>query len=224
MKTAVSKISPRLTWALTHPARQAMHVYADWRINATHDEKHAYKPGPQVLLTFDDYGSAEQVAYLLKLLDAEQVKAMFFLQGDWAQSQPQLVENIARAGHIIGNHTYSHADLLNLNNEQVIDEIRRGPGSPWFRPPRGRYDDRVRQIAHSLGYKICYWTIDSDDWMGLDESYITQKVLSGLHPGAVILFHLHANNSLQALPSLIRAIRARGFELYSPKDPDWSAK
>jgi peptidoglycan/xylan/chitin deacetylase (PgdA/CDA1 family) len=224
MKAIAPKLKSRLAWTARHTRHQLLKRYADFRVGATPAEKRAYKPGPSILLTFDDYGSPAQVRRLLQILEQHDVRGMFFLQGDWADGQAKLVQAIAAAGHIIGNHTYSHADLLSLTNAQVADEIRRGPRSTWLRPPRGRYNRRVRSIAQSLGYRICYWSIDSDDWQGVAPDYISRKVLAELHPGAVILFHLHADNTLRALPGLIRAIRAQGFELHSLDEPDWSAK
>jgi peptidoglycan/xylan/chitin deacetylase (PgdA/CDA1 family) len=221
MKTTSLNLKPSLKWRLQHARQSLLKRYAGFRVGATRNEKRAYKPSPSILLTFDDYGSASQVWRLLEILAAEDVRAMFFLQGDWAERHPQLVTAIADAGHIIGNHTYSHPDLLALSDEEVEMQIRRGPASSWLRPPQGRYNRRIRAVAHRLGYHICYWTIDSDDWQGLSAAAISRKVLAEIHPGAVILFHLHADNTIGVLPQLIRDIRARGYELTSPSEPLW---
>jgi peptidoglycan/xylan/chitin deacetylase (PgdA/CDA1 family) len=223
MKTLAINLKYRLAWRLRHIRLQLLKRYADFRVGATIAEKHAYKTSPSILLTFDDYGSPVQVQRVLQILASEQVRAMFFLQGDWAGRRPQLVQAIAAGGHIIGNHTYSHPDLLSLSDQEVESQISRGPHSRWLRPPQGRYNRRVREIAHRLGYRICYWTIDSDDWQGVSPEQISRKVLAELHPGAVILFHLHADHTIRVLPQLISAIRARGYELHSPAEPLWEA-
>lgn len=191
--------------------------YADWRVGATEIEKRSYNKTSNVMLTFDDYGSEEQVTELLAILDRERAYAKFFLIGGWAESNPDLVARIASAGHVIGNHTYSHQDLLRLNDSQVREEIRRGPASEWFRPPRGRYNSRIRRIAREFGLKICYWSIDSDDWQGVSSEYMTQKVLNELHPGAAILMHIHGVHTLEALPEIIKGIRSRGYDLWTPE-------
>jgi peptidoglycan/xylan/chitin deacetylase (PgdA/CDA1 family) len=211
----------RTAGRLLRTKTRVLKAYADLRVGATTAEKHAYHPGDAVVLTFDDYGTPEQVARILDILLNRNVRAMFFLQGDWADEHPELVEKIAAGGHIIGNHTYSHVDLTALSDKAVREEIAGGPAGAWLRPPRGRYNQRVRAIAASLGYRICYWTVDSDDWQGVTPSYIRRNVLSGLHPGAVILFHLHADHTAAALPELINAIRERGFELDAPTNPRW---
>ncbi len=191
--------------------------YADWRVGATDAEKHSYNTRASVMLTFDDYGTEVQVDRLLRILRRYDATGMFFLVGGWADSNPELVTRIREAGHVIGNHTYGHRDLLTLNDAHVRDEIRRGPESEWFRPPRGRYNKRIRAIASEFGLKICYWTIDSDDWQGLTAQYIVDKILSELAPGAVILMHIHGEHTLDALPDVIGGIRERGYTLWKPE-------
>jgi peptidoglycan/xylan/chitin deacetylase (PgdA/CDA1 family) len=187
--------------------------YADWRVGATRDEKFVYRTSPNVLLTFDDYGSADQIKRILKALRAANVRAMFFLQGDWASEHPELVTRLESAGHIIGNHTTTHPNLLELTDEQVKQEILDGPDTEFVRPPMGRYNRRIRNIIHGLGKKIAYWSIDSDDWQGVSGEQIIAKVSNELHQGAVILMHIHADNTIAVLPELIKTIRDRGFEL-----------
>ncbi|HUD11154.1 MAG TPA: polysaccharide deacetylase family protein [Candidatus Saccharimonadia bacterium] len=202
-------------WTLKHTKKRLLKAYAAWRVGATKDEMLAYRNSGSILLTFDDYGSEDQIDELLHELERERVQAMFFLQGDWATQNPHLVSKVANKGHVIGNHTYSHPDLLALSDDEVRREITTGVTSIWLRPPRGRYNNRIRKIAASLGYRICYWTIDSDDWQGVSGSLIERKVLAELHPGAVILFHIHADETRRILPSLIKSIRDSGFELAS---------
>jgi peptidoglycan/xylan/chitin deacetylase (PgdA/CDA1 family) len=200
---------------------RVLKAYADWRVGATDDEKRAYKTSDSILLTFDDYGTESQVTELLSVLRRDKVRAMFFLQGDWADANPDLVKAIAKSGHVIGNHTYSHKNMIALSNEEIRSEIVRGVKSTWLRPPQGKYNSRIRNIARGLGFRICYWSTDSDDWQGVSGDYISRKVLSEIGPGSVILFHMHADNTIKVLPSLIEAIRSRGYELTSPKEPLW---
>jgi peptidoglycan/xylan/chitin deacetylase (PgdA/CDA1 family) len=195
-----------------------MRSYTDWKLGATRDEKFLYRTAPSIVLTFDDYGSSKQIGELLRLLRLEQIRAAFFLQGDWAAVNKPLVARIKRAGHFIGNHTSSHPDLLSLTETQIITEIKQGVQSSLMRPPRGRYNDEIRAISLALGYRIAYWTIDSDDWQGVNATYMSEKILSQLHPGAVILFHLHADNTIQMLPDLISEIRRRGYTIMSPNE------
>ncbi|GAB3256918.1 glycosyltransferase [Kineosporia babensis] len=183
------------------------------RIGVTDAEKHAHQEGPEVWLTFDDHGSPEQVERVLQILAEHQVRAMFFLVGDWAEQHPGLLAEISRAGHVLGNHTYSHQDLIALPPTQREEEILKGVPGRLLRPPMGRYNNEVRALAHDKGYQIAYWSVDSDDWQGVSEDYIHAKVVREARPGSVILFHLHAENTLNVLPRVIAGLRARNLVL-----------
>ncbi|HKU18047.1 MAG TPA: polysaccharide deacetylase family protein [Candidatus Saccharimonadales bacterium] len=200
---------------LKHTASRLLHAYADARVGATEAEKRCHKQSDSILLTFDDYGTGEQIQALLSILKEKDTRAVFFLQGDWAAAQPELVQRIQSAGHIVGNHTFSHAVLRSLPSADMVREISTGLPGPWLRPPEGRYNKRVRRIAASLGCAICYWSIDSRDWTGASVEAMRRTILSELHPGAVILFHLHAPHTIALLPQLIDDIRAKGYQLTS---------
>jgi peptidoglycan/xylan/chitin deacetylase (PgdA/CDA1 family) len=214
--TAVSALSRTRVAAASHQfSSNLARYYADWRVGADRNEKFLGRTASSIVFSFDDFGSREQVESVLEILGREQVKAIFFLQGDWAARQPTLVELIRTKGHEIGNHTYSHSNLLTMDDNEVRDEILRGPAGAWLRPPMGRYNARIRNIAHGLGYRIAYWSIDSDDWQGVNAAQMERKIMHELHPGAVILFHLHASETIRLLPELIAKIRDRGYTLAS---------
>jgi peptidoglycan/xylan/chitin deacetylase (PgdA/CDA1 family) len=129
-----------------------------------------------------------------------------------------LLKAIKRDGHIIGNHTLTHPNLLKLKDDSVKYEIENGLPGPWLRAPEGRYNNRIRKIAKNLGYSMCYWSIDSCDWKGSTVKEMRHTILSELHPGAVILFHIHGHHTISLLPDLIDDIRLRGYELTSHKE------
>jgi peptidoglycan/xylan/chitin deacetylase (PgdA/CDA1 family) len=201
-----------------HGVSKALHYYADLRIGATRLEKRCYKTSDSVLMTFDDYGTEEEVSDILKILHENGIKAAFFLQAEWAHRSPELVDAIRQAGHIIGNHTVTHPVLTKLSMSEVRQEIANGLPGPWFRPPQGRYNAAIRKLAAELGYVICYWTIDSRDWTGASVIEMQHTILSELHHGATILFHLHGAHTRDLLPELITAIRANGYTLTSPAE------
>jgi peptidoglycan/xylan/chitin deacetylase (PgdA/CDA1 family) len=207
-----------------HAASKVLHRYADFRVGATEAERHCHRSTDSILLTFDDYGNASQVAAILQILKDKNVRAMFFLQGNWAAAEPALVGQIRDAGHIIGNHTYSHKVLRGQPEKVIREEITGSMPGPWFRPPQGRYDKHVRRIAADMGYSICYWTIDSRDWTGASVNEMRHTILSELHPGAVVLFHIHGKHTAELLPELIDDIRDRGFTLTDSSEPDWSPR
>lgn len=213
---------PQVLFSAKHLASRILHAYADYRVGATELEKRCYKLSDTVLLTFDDYGTPEEVKGILSILHDKGVRGAFFLQGDWVAKNPQLVEAIEKEGHMLGNHTFSHAVLRNLPDKDVVREIQQGLPGPWLRPPQGRYNKRVRAIAARLGYVICYWSIDSRDWTGMSVDEMSHVILDELHPGAVILFHLHGAHTRELLPGLIDAIRDKGYRLTDTHET-WSA-
>ena len=222
MPIHLSAIMSNLLLNLKHTASKALHAYADFRIGATEAEKRCHKANDSILLTFDDYGTAAEVRTILDVLAGKKVKAMFFVQGDWAAAHPDLVTAIIKAGHIVGNHTTTHQILRGAPEDVVRREITGGLPGPWLRPPQGRYDKRVRAIAGQLGYAICYWSIDSRDWTGASAEAMRHTIMAELHPGAVVLFHLHGAHTRELLPALIDGIRAKGYELTSPHE-SWPA-
>src|SRR5581483_12394739 len=116
----------KTTLTLRHTASRVLHTYADVRIGATKAEKHCHKTSDTVLLTFDDYGTPEEINDLLNILADKGVKAMFFVIGSWADEHPELVAQIAAAGHELGNHTYSHPNLLRLSDAAILEEVDKG--------------------------------------------------------------------------------------------------
>ncbi len=196
-----------------HGISRVLHAYADFRIGANEAEKRCHKQSDSILLTFDDYGTESEIDDILAILAAKQVKAMVFLTGNWAEANQELTQKIRAAGHVIGNHTYNHPNLLQLPDAAVIREIQKGVPGQWLRAPQGRANRRIRRLAGSLGFSLCYWTIDSRDWTGADAATMRHTILTELHPGAVVLFHLHGTHTRELLPGLIDDIRAQGFVL-----------
>jgi peptidoglycan/xylan/chitin deacetylase (PgdA/CDA1 family) len=176
-------------------------------------ERLCYNPADHIWLTFDDYAAPAKVRQLLDLLAAKNVAAQFFLTGSWARKHPELVDQIRAAGHLVGSHGMEHKHLRRLTVPELHAELNDGLGTHHLRPPYGEFNPAARRVAQQLGQKIVHWTIDSQDWRGITSSHIQHNVLSRLHPGAVVLFHLHADNTLEILPELIDRIRAHGFTL-----------
>jgi peptidoglycan/xylan/chitin deacetylase (PgdA/CDA1 family) len=209
-----------LSLSLSHGLSRLSHNYADWRIGSTEAEKRCYKGSDSILLTFDDHGTPAQIRAILKILAQYNLKVMFFPEAIWAHSHPELIKEIEKSGHVIGNHTASHPNLLTLDDEQVNKEIAAGVPSPWLRAPYGRYNKRIRRLAAAQGLAMCYWTIDSCDWKGTSVKGMRHTILSELHAGAVILFHGHGRHTVELLPLIIKDIQSRGYVL-TTQDETW---
>lgn len=192
---------------------QISKAYSKWYIHPTEDECRSYNNTDRILLSFDDCSDDKTIQLLLETLESYKTKAAFFLIGKWAEKNQELVKNIREKGHWIGNHTYSHKRLTKLDLAEATVEITKGVSGNLLRPPYGAYNDKIRSLAKSLGYRIAYWTIDTDDWRGLKSEQIQERVWLQLHKGACILLHLNGQNTLESIPHLIVGIRKRGFEM-----------
>jgi peptidoglycan/xylan/chitin deacetylase (PgdA/CDA1 family) len=187
--------------------------YSNVRNGSTQDERRCFNRTAKVLLTFDDCAEPKAVDRYLAILRENAVHACFFLIGEWARDNPASVAGIRDNGHTLGNHSMTHRKLRSLPDEEVREEILNGVPSWLVRPPFGDCDDRVRSIAHHLGYQIALWTVDSEDWRGISSAMIRDRVTRGLRPGDCVLLHLSSASSLDALPDLIADIRSSDLKL-----------
>jgi peptidoglycan/xylan/chitin deacetylase (PgdA/CDA1 family) len=127
-------------------------------------------------------------------------------------------------GHEIGNHTMTHPDLKTLADAEVIEQFQSTARlytahtgldmAPYFRPPFGSRDARVRQAAWHAGYRSVYWTLDSGDWTeDATPEGVRQKVVAGAQNGAIVVMHLGSVHTPKVLPQIITALRAAGYTL-----------
>ncbi|MDO7787682.1 polysaccharide deacetylase family protein [Desulforamulus aquiferis] len=181
---------------------------------------------PVVYLTFDGGQPTEPVDDFLDILEANEVKATFFITGNYF-SRDALKESILRMveeGHSVGNHTATHPSLPRLSPQEIEEEINfvglnfrqlTGQDMTLLRPPYGDYSDQTLAIANELGYKTILWSVDYRDWQtlkgGPEEAYT--HVMEHLHNGAIILMHLNSKDSLAALDKIIKELKLRGFQM-----------
>jgi peptidoglycan/xylan/chitin deacetylase (PgdA/CDA1 family) len=180
------------------------------------------RPG-RVALTFDAGWIYEPVPDLLQALREHDVCATFFLRGGFVKDHPDLVQQIAAAGHLIANHSYTHGHMTTQTQAEQIDELERtnqlildltGQRPYLFRPPYGEYNGDLLRTAAACGFPYTVmWTVDSLDWMepGVDEIY--ERVSTRLVDGAIVLMHVGSTQTPEVLPRLINLIREQGYEL-----------
>jgi cellulose synthase/poly-beta-1,6-N-acetylglucosamine synthase-like glycosyltransferase/peptidoglycan/xylan/chitin deacetylase (PgdA/CDA1 family)/spore germination protein YaaH len=193
-------------------------------------------PG-KLLLTFDDGPDPRWTPKILDVLDARGVKAVFLLIGQNAQKDPGLVRREVAAGHLIGNHTYTHPDLarvsplrmeLEINVNQRLLEWITGREPRIFRPPY-HSDEALDQaqnaqvIGHAaqMGFLTLGQDVDPEDYAQRDPDVIVQRVLDGAAKGSVILLHDGGGDrsaTLAALPRILDGLAARGIGLATPEE------
>lgn len=175
---------------------------------------------PIIALTLDDGPHAATTPKLLEVLRQEQVKATFFVTGFMAQKAPSLVREIAKEGHEIGNHSFSHATLARLPQEKILTEysatnevVQRITGKrPRFcRPPGGDFSRPVLEAAADLNLITVFWTNNPGDYAHIGQQEIVRRTLLNLTPGGIILLHDGPKDTLEALVLLIRMTKAMGY-------------
>jgi peptidoglycan/xylan/chitin deacetylase (PgdA/CDA1 family) len=182
-------------------------------------------PGkPAIALTFDAGGPSEPTARILDILAQHHVHATFFITGDWANLNKDLVRRIHNERHEIGNHTMHHPDLRTLPDqgvctelnqaEQVISSLTKVTARPYYRPPYGGRDNRVRGLAAQIGYRTVYWTVDTLDWQTTaTPDSITKIVMDHLENGAIILMHAGSQVESETLDGLITKLEQMGYRM-----------
>ncbi len=180
---------------------------------------HGIRGRDQVSLTFNVDWGEDFIPGILKVLEKKEIKATFFITGNWAKKFPEFVQQIQESGHEIGNHGYSHLKPTQLNKEQLISLIKKnedliyeitGERTELFAPPFGDVDTGVSGIAAELGYKTIMWSADTIDWQRPSPSVIVQRAVNKIEDGGIILMH-PTEPSLQALSEIIDKIERRGF-------------
>lgn len=201
------------------PARLVVEVSASPRLLPIYGVDTSDK---KVAISFDAAWGAERTPLLLDTLDEFGIKTTFFVVGFWIDDYPDVLKDIATRGHEIGNHTATHPHLNSLDEGAIKDEIGQvheqikvltGQTAILFRPPYGEYSNKVVEAAGELGYYTIQWSVDSLDWKDLDADSICRRVVGAIHPGAIVLFHNNATNTPEALPRILTALRAEGYEI-----------
>ena len=179
----------------------------------------------EVALTFDDGPSPDYTATILTTLEQTHTPATFFLVGSNVQQYPDLVRREAGDGFTLGIHTWDHPDMTTLSPQQRERELATTAQAihtilgadyclPFWRPPFGAYNDAVVTQARSLGLSTVTWDVDPQDWSAPGVKVIVDRVLSAVHPGAIILLHDGYSDrwqTAQALPLIIRGLKRRGY-------------
>jgi len=184
-----------------------------------------------VALTFDAGANADGVAPILATLAREHVAGTFFLTGQFADSYPSKVRDIAASGGRMGNHSSTHPYFTRLDDAALRGEVLGAERDilsaggkdprPFFRFPFGDRNAHDIAAVNALGYVTVRWTVDTLGWQGTSggrsAASVQSRVLDALVPGEIVLMHLgshpqdHSTLDADALPALIGALRDRGY-------------
>jgi len=187
-----------------------------------HKYSSVHVDGPYIAMTFDDGPSPTLTPHLLDILKEKGVKATFFVIGQNVIQSPEIVARAAAEGHEIGNHTWSHPVLTKLSDARLQEEVQKtsdaiaeatGKKPPLLRPPYGAINSHVGKILEQKdGLTVVLWSVDPLDWKSPGANVVAQRLIVGAKPGAITLSHDIKPGTIQAIPEVIDALKAKGYQ------------
>ena len=179
----------------------------------------------KIYLTFDCGYENGYTPAILDALEKHNVKASFFVVGNYLETSPDLVKRMVEEGHIVGNHTYHHPDMSQISDpasfqeeitslEKKYQEITGLEMQKFYRPPQGKYSESNLKMAQELGYQTVFWSLAYVDWYvdqqpTQEEAYA--KLLPRIHPGAVVLLHSTSKTNAEILDDLLTKWEQEGY-------------
>ncbi|MFE2353562.1 polysaccharide deacetylase family protein [Streptomyces parvulus] len=185
--------------------------------------------GRTMLLTFDDGPHPDYTPDILDTLAEYDVRATFFVCGEMADFNRDLISRMADEGHVVGNHTWSHPLLTSLSRRRIRSEMERtseivdkacGEPPRWFRAPYGAWNRNAFRIGADLGMEPLAWTVDTLDWTTPGTRTIVDRVEDGAAPGVVVLSHDAGGDrsqSVRALRRYLPRLLDDGYHLTVPR-------
>ncbi len=178
-----------------------------------------------IYLTFDagyENGCTEKI---LDALKKHNVKAVFFLVGNYMEQNPDLVRRMVEEGHTVGNHTMHHPDMSKISDkaafskelsdlEALYKEVTGKEMKKYYRPPQGNYSEANLKMAQELGYRTVFWSLAYVDWNNDSQPTAEQaysKLLPRIHNGAVVLLHSTSKTNAEILDDLLTKWEEMGY-------------
>lgn len=221
-------------WGLSFPQEGASP-----QANATPEELSASwayyigNPKDKVLyLTFDCGFENGNTPAILKALKKHHAPATFFVVGNFLETSPDLIRQMRKDGHIVGNHTFHHPDMSKISTkeafakelsdvERLYQEITGEEMTRFYRPPQGIYSPENLQMAKELGYHTFFWSLAYVDWYEDNQPTKEEafaKLLPRVHPGAVVLLHNTSDTNAEILDELLGKWEDMGYSFRSLED------
>lgn len=207
--------------------------------NATVDELKKYNANflgdttkKIIYLTFDAGYENGNTELILDALKKHNVCATFFLVGNYIEKNPEIVKRMVSEGHIVGNHTYHHPDMSQISSkekllseitdlENAYEKVTGQKMSKIYRAPQGKYSKENLEMVSGLGYKTFFWSLAYVDWY--DDKQPTKeeafkKLLTRIHPGAIVLLHSTSKTNGEILDELLTKWEDMGYTFGSLND------
>ena len=173
-------------------------------------------------ISFDAAWGADNTQKILDVLKKYNVKATFFVVGNWADQYPEQAKAIVESGHELMNHSNAHDHYNSLSAEQIVADVNTcndkiealtGIRPTLIRCPFGEYDDHVISAIRSMDMEPIQWDVDSLDWKGISADEIAKRVTGKVQCGSIILFHNAGEHTPEALPAILDYLLGEGYTL-----------
>lgn len=179
--------------------------------------------GKNICLTFDEGYENGYTAQILDTLAEKNIKAIFFCTYDYVKDNPTLVRRMINEGHIVGNHSYNHYNMTQIDLETASDEITMMHDyvaqmfqyeMKYFRFPEGAFSEQTIALAADLGYRSVFWSFAYADWdrdNQPDEAEAYNRITSSVHDGEIMLLHAVSKSNADILGRVIDDIEKEGY-------------
>jgi len=177
---------------------------------------------PDIALTFNISWGEERVHDILEKLEQHQVRATFFVSGEWAERHPTILEKISEGKHEVGMLGYRYKNYLEQELEQVRKDLNHArqvfnklgyEETTLLRPPSGHFDEDILKLAEQMNYQVVHWNVNPRDWENPGTNRIVDVVMKETQNGDVIL--MHASDSVkqtaEALDTILPGLKNKGF-------------
>lgn len=178
----------------------------------------------QVAISFDAAWGADKTQGILEILNEYDIKATFFLVGFWVDKYSDMVKAIDENGMEIGTHSNTHPDMVKLDEKTIKSELEisikkindiTGKDVTLFRPPYGSYNNKLIDVATSLNLTTIQWDVDTLDWKGISAGEISNRVISNVKNGSIILMHNNSDNILDGLRLTLDRLKKQNYKITS---------
>ena len=171
------------------------------------------------------HGNPDELAAILEAMNSAGIRATFFVQGRWLAANPEVASDIVTSGHLVGNHSYFHADTRLLTGEGLREDVTRAhreiedslgvDARPWYRLPygAGAESPRIQRRLKALGYRHVGWDVDVHDFCEAESDALVPSLADALSvrrragaTHAIVLLHSWPAVTAKAMPELCRFV------------------
>lgn len=181
----------------------------------------------KIAVTFDSAWNDDDIDKIIQVLQEQNCPSTFFVTGDWAERFPESLTKLYNAGHEIASHSYNHTLYSTLSKDAIIADMDKcdlviesviGIKPSLCRAPSGDYTNNSIMAAKETGRFCIQWDVDSLDWKELTEEEMKNRIFDRVQNGSILLFHNGTPQTADALPGILSALKAEGYEFVKVGD------